>query len=85
MASLVGIPVNKVIAFTFILGSALAAIVSPLAFGYVIDKTGDWTLPFLGSIGLLLIGTIVAFWMKPDEELPGAALTITLAAKEAEI
>jgi MFS family permease len=66
-------------------GSALAAIVSPLVFGYVIDKTGDWTLPFLGSIGLLVIGTIVAFWMKPDEELPGAALTVTLAAKEAEL
>jgi MFS family permease len=63
-------------------GSALAAIVSPLVFGYVIDKTGDWTLPFLGSIGLLLIGAMLAFWMKPDEELPGAALTVPLAAKE---
>jgi len=49
----------------------------------VIDKTGDWTLPFLGSIGLLLIGTMLAFWMKPDEELPGAALT--LAAKKAKL
>jgi len=66
-------------------GSALAAIVSPLVFGYVIDKTGDWTLPFLGSIGLLLIGATLAFWMKPDEELPGAALTVTLAAKEAKL
>ena len=66
-------------------GSALAAIVSPLVFGYVIDKTGDWTLPFLGSIGLLLIGAMLAFWMKPDEELPGAALTVTLAAKEARL
>jgi MFS family permease len=66
-------------------GSALAAIVSPLVFGYVIDKTGDWTLPFLGSIGLLLIGAMLAFWMKPDEELPGTALTVTLAAKEAKL
>jgi MFS family permease len=66
-------------------GSALAAIVSPLVFGYVIDKTGDWTLPFLGSIGLLLIGAMLAFWMKPDEELPGAALTVMLAAKEAKL
>jgi MFS family permease len=66
-------------------GSALAAIVSPLVFGYVIDKTGDWTLPFLGSIGLLLIGAMLAFWMKPDEELRGAALTVTLAAKEAKL
>jgi MFS family permease len=66
-------------------GSALAAIVSPLVFGYVIDKTGDWTLPFLGSIGLLLIGAMLAFWMKPDEELPGAGLTATLAAKETKL
>src|SRR6266550_3973330 len=51
-------------------GSALAAIISPLVFGYVIDKTGDCTLPYLGSIGLLLIGAMLAFWMKPDEELP---------------
>jgi MFS family permease len=66
-------------------GSALAAIVSPLVFGYVIDKTGDWTLPFLGSIGLLLIGAMLAFWMKPDEELPGAGLTVPLAAKETKL
>src|SRR5467141_1856564 len=66
-------------------GSALAAIVSPLVFGYVIDKTGDWTLPFLGSIGLLLIGAMLAFWMKPDDELPGAGLTATLAAKETKL
>jgi MFS family permease len=52
-------------------GSALAAIVSPLIAGYVIDVTGNWDLPFLGSIGLLLIGSLVAFWMKPDEGLDG--------------
>jgi hypothetical protein len=34
-------------------------------------------------MGLLLIGAMLAFWMKPDEELPGAALTVTLAAKGA--
>ena len=50
-------------------GSALAAIVSPLVFGYVIDKTGNWNLPFLGSIALLLLGSIAAFHMKPAEKL----------------
>ena len=50
-------------------GSALAAIVSPLVFGYIIDRTHNWVLPFLGSIGLLLAGSIVAFWMKPGEKL----------------
>src|SRR6266481_6347832 len=50
-------------------GSALAAILSPLIFGYVIDRTGNWELPFLGSIGLLVLGSIAAFWMKPGEKL----------------
>lgn len=50
-------------------GSALAAIVSPLVFGYVIDKTNNWELPFLGSIGLLFVGSLAAFWMKPREKL----------------
>jgi len=37
-------------------GSALAAIVSPLVAGYVIDVTDNWYLPFIGSTGLLLLG-----------------------------
>lgn len=48
-------------------GSAAAAILSPLIAGYIIDKTGDWNYPFYGSMALLLIGAIVAFWMKPNE------------------
>jgi MFS family permease len=50
-------------------GSALAAILSPLIFGYVVDKTNNWELPFIGSIVLLFLGSIVAFWMKPGEKL----------------
>jgi MFS family permease len=37
-------------------GSAFAAIVSPLVAGLVIDLTGNWYLPFLMSMGLLLLG-----------------------------
>jgi cyanate permease len=62
-------------------GSALAAIISPLIAGYVIDKTGNWELPFIGSIGLLLFGSILAFWMKPNQELddvaPGGQLAVS--------
>jgi MFS family permease len=47
-------------------GSALAAILSPLAFGYVADLTGDWHLPFVGSVGLLLLGAALAFTMHPE-------------------
>jgi MFS family permease len=47
-------------------GSALAAIVSPLVAGYVIDATGNWYLPFLMSMGLLLLGGFCAFLMHPE-------------------
>jgi cyanate permease len=55
-------------------GTAFAAIVSPLVFGFVIDKTGNWELPFIGSIGMLFLGAILAFWIKPDQALAGAEL-----------
>jgi MFS family permease len=55
-------------------GTAFAAIISPLVFGFIIDKTGNWELPFLGSIVLLLAGAVLAFWMKPDDALAGAEL-----------
>ena len=47
-------------------GSALAAILSPIAFGYIIDATGNWQLPFAGSLGLLLLGAILAPHMHPE-------------------
>lgn len=56
-------------------GSALAAAVSPLVAGYVIQRTGNWDLPFLGSIGLLLFGAIFAYWMKPNVPLAGAEMS----------
>ena len=47
-------------------GSALAAIISPAVFGFVVDQTGNWSLPFWGTTGLLVVGTVAAFWMRPD-------------------
>ena len=47
-------------------GSALAAVFSPIAFGYIVDWTGNWQLPFIGSLGLLLLGAAMAFTMHPD-------------------
>ncbi len=41
-------------------GSALAAILSPIAFGYIIDRTGNWQLPFAGSLGFLLVGALLS-------------------------
>jgi MFS family permease len=47
-------------------GSAMAAILSPVISGYVIDKTGNWQLPFIGSIVLMGIGVLLSFRMRPD-------------------
>jgi MFS family permease len=60
-------------------GSALAAIVSPLIGGYIVDKTGRWEMTFVAGIALLLLGAALAFWMKPDEELedPTGARAVT--------
>jgi MFS family permease len=50
-------------------GSALAAIVSPLVFGYIVDRTGNWIWPFMGSMALMLVGAVFAFAMHPDRPL----------------
>ena len=47
-------------------GFGVAGIISPLVFGFLIDRTGSWTLPFAGSICLLLLGAGLAFRMHPD-------------------
>ena len=47
-------------------GSAVAAILSPLTFGFIIDLTGNWELPFIGSIGLLALGLVLSFTMRPE-------------------
>jgi MFS family permease len=47
-------------------GFGAAGIISPFVFGYLIDRTGSWTLPFAGSICLLLLGAGLAFRMHPD-------------------
>ena len=47
-------------------GSAVAAILSPLTFGVIIDLTGNWELPFIGSVGLLALGLVLSFTMHPE-------------------
>lgn len=50
-------------------GSAVAGIISPIVFGIIIDQTGNWSLPFIGSIGLLVLGIVLTFFMRPDKPL----------------
>jgi len=60
-------------------GFGVAGSISPFVFGFLIDRTGSWTLPFCGSIFLLLVGTGLAFRMHPDRpfELAVAAPVTT--------
>jgi MFS family permease len=49
-------------------GSAVAAIISPVVAGILIDKTGYWELPFIVTMGLLALGTALSFTMRPDKQ-----------------
>lgn len=66
------------------LGAAIAGILSPTVFGIIIDATGNWTLPFAGSIGLLFIGCIMTFWIKPDRKVAGSAEEFVAAVQPAD-
>jgi sugar phosphate permease len=50
-------------------GAALATIVSPVVFGAVVDMTGNWTLPFLGSGAFLLIGALSTLAIRPNRDI----------------
>jgi len=50
-------------------GSALAAIISPVVGGFLIDRTGNWQLPFVGSMVLMLVGMALTFLMRPSQRL----------------
>jgi len=54
-------------------GSALAAIVSPVVSGYVIDRFGSWNLPFIGSMVLMAVGVILALRMRPESRFESDA------------
>ncbi|HTS47671.1 MAG TPA: MFS transporter [Bryobacteraceae bacterium] len=47
-------------------GFAVAGLVSPSSFGYLVDRTGSWVVPFIASIVLLLAGAALAWRLRPD-------------------
>jgi MFS family permease len=53
-------------------GFGIAGIISPVVFGGLLDLTGSWTIPFYGSIGLLLLGAGLSFFMRPDRPFGSA-------------
>jgi MFS transporter, ACS family, glucarate transporter len=54
-------------------GSALAAIISPVMGGFLIDRFGNWDLPFVGSMLLMGVGVVLAFRMQPESRFELAA------------
>jgi sugar phosphate permease len=51
------------------LGFGIAGMISPVVFGWITDATGRWDLPFLASLGLLLVGALLALTMRPGRRL----------------
>jgi MFS family permease len=49
-----------------IMGVGLAGIVSPVVFGWLIDLTGNWNVPFATGVGILLIGAAAVPLLRPD-------------------
>ena len=52
-------------------GFAVAGLVSPSSFGYLVDRTGSWVLPFAGSLLLLPVGAMLTFRLRPDRSFAG--------------
>lgn len=48
-------------------GFGMAGIISPVVFGYAIDLTGRWDVPFIGSLAFLLIGAVLALRCRPGD------------------
>jgi MFS family permease len=47
-------------------GFGVAGLISPSSFGYLVDRTGGWVVPFVASVVLLLIGAVLAARLRPD-------------------
>jgi MFS family permease len=48
---------------------AVAGILSPVAFGWILQRTGSWTTPFAFSVGLLLFAIVMTHWIRPDRRI----------------
>lgn len=54
-------------------GFGLAGMICPPVFGFIIDTTKRWDYPFIASLGLLLIGAVLAFTMRPGRRFEAKA------------
>jgi MFS family permease len=49
--------------------AGLAAIASPAAFGIMVDWSGSYSIPFVVSMGLAVVGIVLAFFVRPDRPI----------------
>jgi MFS family permease len=54
-------------------GFGVAGMISPLAFGFLIEKTGSYQVPFLASAGLLAVGIVAALFIDPTRKVDDPA------------
>ena len=47
-------------------GFGLAGIISPILFGYVVDITKSWMIPFSISVGICVCGALLTWFMHPE-------------------
>jgi MFS family permease len=59
---------------------AVAGIMSPVVFGWILTRTGSWTAPFAVSVGLLLFAVVVTWWIRPDRPIAAVPCIDSLAA-----
>jgi ACS family D-galactonate transporter-like MFS transporter len=50
-------------------GQGVAGMISPIAFGAIIDATGSWTIPFFISTIVLLLGAISILTINPSKSI----------------
>jgi MFS family permease len=48
---------------------AVAGLISPVVFAWILTRTGSWTAPFFVSVGLLLFAVVVTWWIRPDRPI----------------
>lgn len=48
-------------------GFGLAGIISPIVFGWVIDKTNNWDIPFGLTVAICAVGAVLTVFMRPDK------------------
>ena len=57
-------------------GFGIAGMISPVVFGFIIERTGRYDVPFLVSAGLLLVGAISSVFIDPTRTVRGTGLSI---------